>query len=224
MPVWISNTQDCLGFLDWIGVPLNGSVLLMTLLLFLAGFCSKFPSSFSRGYHEKALSLPLSKNGQPILVFPVYPAPDHSPGSLCWYAKGRPSSYTNYNSFINKQMNSAQPGFTKVIHIFENLSVGRHVLMHSLSCAQMPTYSQSMYNFITLTSCKPILKPNLIITLTYFLPHKQDGAEFRQSMIIFKKEAKKVAVCEELFGMTGVSYSRNKTQRYTDTPNQVRAC
>jgi len=39
-----------------------------------------------------------------------------------------------------------------------------------------------------------------------------------------KKKPEKAAVCEDLLGMTGVSYSRNKTQCYTDTPNQVRAC
>jgi len=69
MPVCIYHIQDCLTLPACIGVPLNDRVLLMTLYIFLASFCSKFPSTFSRGYHEKALSLPLTKIDNQYLCF-----------------------------------------------------------------------------------------------------------------------------------------------------------
>ena len=84
------------------------------------------------------------------------------------------TSYINHNSFINKGKDSAQPGFIEVIQIFENFSVVRHVSTHSLSCAHTHTYSYSRHSFITLTSCKPNVKPNHILTLPYFLPYKQE--------------------------------------------------
>ena len=42
---------------------------------------------------DNQLSLPLSKNRQPILVFATHPAPDHSPGNLCRHDKCRLSYY-----------------------------------------------------------------------------------------------------------------------------------
>ena len=65
----------------------------------------------------------------------------------------RVASHINHNSFINKGLDSAQQGFIKAIQIFENLSVVRRVLRHSLSHAHVHTYSHGMHNFITLTSC-----------------------------------------------------------------------
>jgi len=76
------------------------------------------------------------------------------------------ASHINHNSFINKGMDSAQPEFIKVIQIFEHLSVVRHVLTHSLSCAHMHTHSHGMRNFITLTFCKPNLIFNITILFT----------------------------------------------------------